>query len=74
MYEVHQHINPETQTTTTTRAVKRSGQVSAGLPGLDQATNPKQRTDDDDDDDDDDSNPINHFGKSKNNQRTQNQL
>jgi hypothetical protein len=26
--------------------------VSAGLPDLDQATNPKQRTDDDDDDDD----------------------
>ena len=61
MYEVHQHINPETQTTTTTRVVKRSGQVSVRQTLTRPAgptPDPKQRTDDDDDDDDDDSNPV----------------
>ena len=45
MYEVHQHINPETQTTTT-RVVKRSGQVLAGLPDrhLTQSSEPTTTT------------------------------
>ena len=61
MYEVHQHINPETQTTTTTRGLGQDPANQAPqICGV-----PPQATFDEDHDDDDDSNPINHFGKSE---------